>query len=115
MKFLSIITALLLVSVISTAQISSANTGQAIAMVEHTAADSYEMLGYTNDAEKLSFTTDKKINSIRVIDEAGEVVISRSAQNGESVKFSLSTLKKGLYYLQVYCDGENIVRKFLKK
>lgn len=113
MKFLSIIIALLLTSIATTAQTSTPTAGQAIAMLDRTASDSFEMPG--NSEETLSFTTDKKINTVRVIDEAGEVVISRSAQNGESVKFNLKSLKKGLYYLQIYCDGENIVRKFLKK
>ena len=115
MKFLSIIIAVLLVSVASIAQTSTATTTPTIAMAETAAADIFEMPGTTGDDGKLNITTDKKINSVKVIDEAGEVVISRSAQNGESVKFNLNSLKKGLYYLQIYCDGENIVRKFLKK
>ncbi len=115
MKFLSIISALLLSAVISTAQTSSANAAPAIAMVERSATDIFEMPVNIEDADKLSITTDKKINSVKVIDEAGQVVISRSSQNGEGVKFNMNRLKKGLYYIQVYCDGENIVRKFLKK
>jgi hypothetical protein len=115
MKFYSIIIALLLASVVSTAQTSSSNTGQTIAMLERTASDSYETRDNVQDAEKLSITTDKRINAVKVMDEAGDVVISRSARDGESVKFSLRNLQKGLYYLHIYCDGENIVRKFLKK
>ncbi len=114
MKFYSIIIALLLSAVVSTAQTSTAGAASTIAMLDRTVTDTYEMPG-TNDAEKLNITTDKKINSVKVFDEAGDVVMSRSAQGGEGVKFNLSGLKKGLYYLQVYCDGENIVRKFLKK
>lgn len=115
MKFYSIIIALLLVSVVATAQTSSNNAGHAIAMLERTVSDSYNTPGNVEDADKLSITTDKRINSVKVMDEAGDVVISRSARDGESVRFSLSKLQKGLYYLHIYCDGENIVRKFLKK
>lgn len=115
MKFYSIIIALLLSTVVATAQTSSTSAGQTVAMVERTVTDSYETSAPAEDADKLSITTDKRINAVKVLDEAGDVVISRSAQGGESVKFSLSSLKKGLYYLHVYCDGENIVRKFLKK
>lgn len=115
MKFYSIIITLLLSTVVAIAQTSSTNAGQTVAMVERAVTDSYETSAPSEDAEKLSITTDKRINAVKVFDETGDVVISRSAQSGESVKFNLNNLKKGLYYLHIYCDGENIVRKFLKK
>jgi phosphoribosyl-ATP pyrophosphohydrolase len=119
MRFYSIIIALLLVPMISNAQSDKGNGMQSVAKLEQNKAITEKYLDEVNadetyTASSLVFTTDKRINSVKVVDEAGEVVMATTS-NGEGAKFNLNKLRKGLYYVKIYCDGENIVRKFFKK
>jgi hypothetical protein len=117
MKFLSIIFALLFATAMTNAQTNNTNTTPAMAALTPGVTESY-VPSYSQeeqDGSQLVLTTDKKINAVKVVDEAGDVVMSSSASGRESVKFNLRKLQKGLYYIHIYCEGEKIVRKFLRK
>lgn len=117
MRYLSIIFALLISSVVATAQSNTGDAAYAIAALTNNPIER-PLASATNEeteASELVLTTDKKINAVKVLDESGDVVMSSSASNGESVKFNFRKLQKGLYYLHIYCEGEKIVRKFLRK
>lgn len=119
MKFFSTIIALLLIPMIGIAQSGTGNYAQDIAKLGSGKAATENLLTGGNSGEPYSspslvFTTERRINSAKVIDESGEVVMATSS-SGEGARFNLNKLRKGLYYIQIYCDGENIVRKFLKK
>jgi hypothetical protein len=59
--------------------------------------------------------SDRNIENISLIDCFGRVIIEKKGIEGKRTGISFSDLPRGIYLLNLVCDGEVIARKIVKQ
>ena len=59
-------------------------------------------------------STDKKIDKVQIFNASGLEMNAKAGITGQSMQYDISVYPAGIYFIRIYCDGQQFVERVIK-